>query len=152
MTKKEKIEKIETIIKNNGFTLDKWDNWKNEKYRIKIKSINIRIEKSMKRTFLNNTQTIWFNIKSEPIIYIKLDEFDYRLNKINKEIKERKKMKKVKVTKNKVTEKWEIKDNWVSVSIQVNGHTIKTNSTPNAGQIPAIVEWAKQEVKDEIKR
>ena len=67
MTPKQKREHLETLmimIKGNSFIQDSWGNWLREHdgqtYRIKIKAINIKIERKTSKT--------WFKIVSKPIV------------------------------------------------------------------------------------
>jgi hypothetical protein len=75
MTKKEKIIKLD-IIKNlitaAKFKLDSYGNYKRSldgtEYRIKLKAINIRIERKLPGN------TVWRKVISEPIVTVDLME------------------------------------------------------------------------------
>ena len=73
MTKKQKrehIEALKAIIESNNFKLDNYGNYKlennNNVYRIKVKKINIRIE----RQALICGKKEWFKLVSNPIVKI----------------------------------------------------------------------------------
>ena len=79
-----KIEKIKTIIKHNGFTLDENNHWNNKRYRVVIKSVNVRIETVRVLKDKNNDGKIWVSIHTEPIKFVNLNELNLQLNKLNK--------------------------------------------------------------------
>ena len=83
MTKKQKAEliaQLKEIAVKNGFTLDRWGNYKKQVgskgYRIKFKKINCRLEVKGTR--------VWFKIKSTPVINIDPKKFNLVLQTITK--------------------------------------------------------------------
>lgn len=48
-------------IEESGFAMDQWGNWKNKsgKYRIKLKSINMRLESKVGGSWMKVTSTPW---------------------------------------------------------------------------------------------
>jgi hypothetical protein len=78
--KKQKIEKIDGILKDNGFKLDSFGNYKRETdthaFRMKIKAINLRFE--VKK---NGIGSSWYKIFSYPIGKIKVDGLDSYLKR-----------------------------------------------------------------------
>jgi hypothetical protein len=89
MTKNQKqnhINSLIDIIESNGFKLDRYGNYKlsttNHTYRIKVKKINIRIE----RQALICGKKEWFKLVSNPIVKIN----PVALNKYLIALKERK--------------------------------------------------------------
>ena len=66
--KKAHLANLMIMIKGSGFTEDSYGNWtrkhKGYSYRIKVKKINIRVEKK------SVNSKIWFKIFSEPIVNV----------------------------------------------------------------------------------
>ena len=79
--KKLKLEVIQKLIAAAGFTQDRYGNYKNilagTTYRIKIKKINIRIERKMPGG------KSWYKITSEPISNIDLQNLMVFLARFN---------------------------------------------------------------------